>query len=124
MKKALKIFIILSYAILILSVIFSTFVYADTAIDNPGYFEPDSEATPTDVTTKAGTIFGLLQTVSVVISAIVIIILGIRYLVGSVEQRAEYKKSMIPYIVGVVLLVSITSILRGINSLVNQSIPE
>lgn len=124
MKKSLKIFIALSYAILILSVIFSTFVYADTAIDNPSFFEPSGGSTPTDVTTKAGTIFGLLQTVSVVISAIVIIILGIRYLVGSVEQRAEYKKSMIPYIVGVVLLVSITSILRGINSLVNQSIPE
>lgn len=123
MKKALKVFIILSYTILILLTISNTFVYAD-AIDNPGFFEPISEETPTEVTSKAGTIFGLLQLVSIIISVIVILILGIRYLIGSVEQRADYKKSMIPYIVGVALLVLTTSIVKGINDLVTQSLPE
>lgn len=123
MKKTLKVFIILSYTILILSTIFNTIVYAD-AIDNPGFFEPDSEETPTEVTSKAGTIFGLLQFVSIIISVIVILILGIRYLIGSVEQRADYKKSMIPYIVGVALLVLTTSIVKGINDLVTQTLPE
>ena len=78
----------------------------------------------TEVTSKAGTIFGLLQFVSIIISVIVILILGIKYLIGSVEQRADYKKSMIPYIVGVALLVLTTSIVKGINDLVTQTLPE
>lgn len=39
-------------------------------------------------------------------------ILGIKYMLGSTEQKATYKKSMLPYLVGAVLLfggVSITT---------------
>ena len=41
-------------------------------------------------------------------------ILGIKYMLGSLEERASYKRSMLPYIVGAVLLfggVNITSAL-------------
>jgi len=42
-------------------------------------------------------------------------ILGLKYMLGSTEERASYKKSMIPYIVGAVLLfaaVSLTSLVE------------
>ena len=33
-------------------------------------------------------------------------------MVGSVEEKAEYKKTMIPYLVGAIMLVGITGILN------------
>ena len=31
-------------------------------------------------------------------------VLGVRYMMGSAEEKAEYKKVMIPYLIGAVLL--------------------
>lgn len=38
-------------------------------------------------------------------------------MVGSIEEKAEYKKSMIPYIIGVVLLFSVSGVLKFINGI-------
>lgn len=57
------------------------------------------------------TIIGTVRTVGSLISVIVLIILGIKYMIGSVEERAEYKKTMTPYVIGAVLVFGITNIL-------------
>ena len=31
-------------------------------------------------------------------------VIGIKYMMGSAEEKAEYKKTMIPYLIGAVLL--------------------
>ncbi|MCL2383130.1 MAG: pilin [Oscillospiraceae bacterium] len=51
-----------------------------------------------------GGIIGILQVVGIVLSVIVLIILGIKYMMGSAEEKAEYKKTLIPYIIGAVLI--------------------
>ena len=42
--------------------------------------------------------------------------LGIKYMMGSASEKAEYKKTMIPYVVGVVLLFSAAIIVQIIQS--------
>ena len=49
-------------------------------------------------------IVGILQVVGIVLSVIVLIVIGIKYMMGSAEEKAEYKKTMIPYIVGAALI--------------------
>ena len=49
-------------------------------------------------------IIGALQTVGVVLSVVILIILGIKYMMGSAEEKADYKKTMIPYVVGAVCI--------------------
>lgn len=44
------------------------------------------------------------------VSIIVIIILGIKYMTGSVEEKAEYKKTLLPYIIGAVCVFGASSI--------------
>ena len=39
---------------------------------------------------------------------------------GSIEEKAEYKKTMIPYLIGVVLLVAITQFLGLIANIVSN----
>ncbi len=49
-------------------------------------------------------IVGILQTTGIVISVIILIIIGIKYMRGSAEEKAEYKKTMMPYIIGAALI--------------------
>lgn len=49
-------------------------------------------------------VLGYIQTIGSIISVIVLTIIGIKYIIGSVEEKAEYKKTLIPYFIGAVLL--------------------
>lgn len=69
-----------------------------------------SGGTSTKLQTKAEIILGVIQTVGTIISVIVLMIIGIKYMIGSVEERSEYKKSMVPYLIGAALLFSGTAI--------------
>ena len=55
-------------------------------------------------------IMWIVQTAGVVIAVIVLMVLGIKYMMGSAEEKAEYKKTMIPYIVGAILIFAATTI--------------
>ncbi len=56
------------------------------------------------ITSMAGTIVSAIQIVGTIISVAVLIVIGIKYMMGSIEEKAEYKKSLIPYIIGAFLL--------------------
>lgn len=96
-----------------------------TAVDpiqNPNSFKPGG-VTQNDVniiTKKANSFVGIVVTVGVVISAVTLGILGIKYMLGSVEERAEYKKSMAPYLVGSILLFSASGVVGIIASLLKD----
>ena len=42
----------------------------------------------------------ILQQIGVIVSVVALIIIGIKYLLASVQEKAEYKKTMMPYIIG------------------------
>ena len=55
-------------------------------------------------------IITVLTVIGTVISVIVLIILGLKYMMGSVEERAEYKKTMMPYVIGAALVFAASAI--------------
>lgn len=57
-----------------------------------------------DLKDIGGKIIGGIQSVGTVISVMILVVLGIKYMLGSAEERAEYKKTMIPYLIGSVLI--------------------
>ena len=65
-------------------------------------------------------IYNALLGVGIVVAVIVGMILGIKYMTGSIEEKAEYKKTMIPYLIGVVLLVAITQFIGLIANIVSN----
>ena len=103
--------IILIFIILIIMI--ANVNYA--AIDfNPSNWEPNSttEVTGADRLLDFGNIIiGILRTVGTIISVAVLAILGIKYMLGSVEEKATYKETMRPYLIGAVLVFGITNIL-------------
>ncbi len=55
-------------------------------------------------------ILGIIQVIGSFVAVGIIMVLGIKYMMGSIEERASYKKSMLPYLIGAVLLFSAVNI--------------
>lgn len=108
MKKTVKIITVVLLAIILISV--TSNVFAGVAIKPGDLSGKVSYGDSTDLQTKAGKIMGMIRNVAVIASVIILMVLGVKYMLGSVEEKAEYKKSFIPLIVGIVLVVSATAI--------------
>lgn len=81
---------------------------------NPGYYKPgsaDSVSGATRLKNIGNTIIGFIQIIATILSVIILAIMGIKYMTGSIEEKAEYKKSMFPYVIGVIIVFSITTLL-------------
>lgn len=115
MKKSMKIVSILMMAVMMIMV--ATPVFADvdpnTAISgiNPNYSGNKY------FVTKMGNIIGFLQWAGAIAGVLIITIFGIKYMMGSLEEKAEYKKTMIPFIVGAVVLFAAPQIAKLIFSI-------
>lgn len=55
-------------------------------------------------------IISIVATVGSIVSVVVLVVLGIKYMMGSAEEKAEYKKTFIPYIVGAILIFAASTI--------------
>lgn len=108
MKKTVKIITVVLLAIILISV--TSNVFAGDAIKPVDLSGKVSYGDSTALQTKAGKIMGMIRNVAVIASVIILMVLGVKYMLGSVEEKAEYKKSFIPLIVGIVLVVSATAI--------------
>ena len=64
----------------------------------------ESSGATDDVKDMGNKILGFIQTAGVVVAVIIIAVIGVKYIMGSAEEKAEYKKVMIPYLVGAVLI--------------------
>ena len=52
----------------------------------------------------SNTIYNILLTIGVVIAVLVGAIMGIKLMLASVEEKAEVKKLLIPYVVGCIII--------------------
>lgn len=117
MNKTIKVISVLLVAI-ILVVLGSTSVMAAGAlIDNMKPTYEDNNG----VTNFGQKIINMISTAGVVIAVIVLLVLGIKYMIGSASEKAEYKKTMIPYLVGALLIFGASAIAKVIVS-VAQSV--
>ena len=98
-KKLLKIVSTILMIAIIVSISISSFALT------PANLTGNSSVNGTSQIQSVGnSIIGILQVVGIVLSVIVLIVLGIKYMMGSAEEKAEYKKTMMPYIVGAALI--------------------
>lgn len=110
MKKNIKInkLLIILIMILTLNVVFTTSVNATLYQD----YTPGGNVGSAKLQTMAGKILGLIRNVGIAISIIALSIIGVKYMVGSVEEKAGYKKSMVPFVIGVILLAASTTLVK------------
>ena len=118
MSKKIKILTTVIMVIMILATIGNVVFGVDTVITN---FNPKVDDT-SNISSMGEKITGVLQVIGVVVAVIILTVVGIKYMMGSAEEKAEYKKVMIPYIVGAVLVFSATSIVRVVYQLISQNL--
>ena len=109
MKKVFKIIVIALIVMMLVTISTSVFATTGTSI-KPGDMTGKSNTNVSGITDIGNSIIRILSTIGIVISVVVLIVLGIKYMMGSAEEKAEYKKTMIPYLVGAALVFAASSI--------------
>jgi len=117
MQKAIKMINVLVVVVMILFTLSSDVMASSTEI-NQLLTNMDTNKNQTiqnddgEIAKLGGQIASILTTIGIVVAVIVLLVLGIKYMIGSAQEKAEYKKTMIPYIIGAVLLLSASGIVR------------
>lgn len=86
-------------------------------INNVGREANTASVDTTSLNSKAGKILAYIRNIAVIAGVIIITILGVKYMTGSLEEKAEYKKSFIPLIVGIIVIMAATAIATTIFSI-------
>ena len=66
------------------------------------------------MTSIGSTILTIVTNAAMIIAVVVIAVLGVKYMMGSTEEKAEYKKTMIPYLVGAILVFGASAIGKAV----------
>lgn len=118
MKKTIKLVGVV--AIMLAVLIGMTTICKATAV-NPGQIAEGLTGTQSaaqgDVTKIGNQIIGIITTVGVVVAVVILLVLGIKYMMGSASEKAEYKKTMIPYLVGAILIFGASAITKVVVNL-------
>ena len=77
---------------------------------NPDDYKPGELDADDSTINMANKIIGAFQAIGSMVSVLALVIIGIKYMMGSVEEKAEYKKTMIYYIIGAILVFAISNI--------------
>ena len=112
MNKKVKTIINVFLILIVLSSIFlNVAVFAANGAPNPTKFKGSSNADTSGIEKIGNQVITIVSTIGSVASVIVLIVLGLKYMMGSAEEKAEYKKTMLPYVIGAILTFGITNIL-------------
>lgn len=111
MKKIYKKIIIVLTICFFTIILNMSNIYAFSVTDLTG-----KSFTNSDLTGIGNGLITIITTIGIVVSVIVLIILGLKYMLGSVEEKAAYKKTLLPYVIGAALVFAASAIAGGIYS--------
>lgn len=118
MKKLTKIMSIVMIVLMTLSCLSTVFAAEanNPTVYNPAGWKSGHNTSAIDATQIGDFSASVINVVSVVGSAaaiVTLIILGVKYMMGSAEEKAEYKKTLLPYIIGAAMVFG-ASVLVGV----------
>lgn len=119
MNKKIKMFALIIMAIVMVAML-STVVSAANnvnAADLAGELHGTTTSASNSITGMGNQIIGIITTVGVVVAVVVLLVIGIKYMMGSASEKAEYKKTMIPYLVGAILIFGASAITKVVVSI-------
>jgi len=118
MKK--KILITLTFTIFLITV-FST-VYAN-GINPVGIVNDPSDDGVKTLYSLGNNIISIFQVVGVGMALVALIVLGIRYMYSSPNEKAEIKNKLIPFVIGGTLLFGAATLINLVEGFIN-AIPD
>lgn len=120
MKKLMPILMIVALIVMVTAPI----ALADTAAKNPSDIPIVDDANTGTIESLGGQIIRIISVIGSVVSIVVLVVLGIKYMMGSAEERAEYKKTLLPYVIGACLVFAasaVAGVIYGFASQINDN---
>lgn len=108
MKRIVKIISIVLLVVMTISAVSPVFAAVD-----PASIKVDT-ANTSGVQNMGGKIVGIVQAIGSVVAVLMLVVLGIKYMMGSSEEKAEYKKTMVPYLIGAILIFAASQLASAI----------
>lgn len=117
MKGTIKLLSVLMIAIMLVSVV-SVPVHAKAA-DILGNIDKDVESATGNtegIQKMAAKVIKWIRNVAVIAGVLILTVLGLKYMLGSAEEKADYKKSLVPLVVGIIVVMAASQIMAMIFS--------
>lgn len=117
MKKSIKIMAMILLAIILVAM--PIYAQADSSVVDT--LMSGGSVSTDGIETVGANIVSIITTIGIIVAVIVLLVLGIKYMMGSAQEKAEYKKTMIPYLVGAIIIFGASAIAKAVISM-SQSI--
>ena len=118
MKKLSKILTVILLVVMVLTTFTTVSKASDgkqkdysTQVEN--LFDANAAGTE-GIMNVGGNIVSIVTTIGIIVAVVVLLVLGIKYMMGSASEKAEYKKTMIPYLVGAILIFGASAIAKAV----------
>lgn len=110
MKKISKIIVLMLIVMMIFSIGTSVFAAGVAGGTDPNTLRGAAVSGTDKITGLGNKFITIISTVGSVAAVIVLIVLGLKYMMGSAEEKAEYKKTLMPYVIGAALVFAASTI--------------
>lgn len=67
-----------------------------------------------EIKNMSSTLYSAITSVGIAVSVVALAAIGIKYMLGSAEEKAEYKKSMMPYLIGALLVFAASTLATAV----------
>ncbi len=93
-------------------------------LEDPEHYQPSENPTSNNTAfiERANIAIGVIQLIGTLLSVVTFMVLGIRYMLASVQEKALYKETMGPYIVGAIMLFAIPNLISVLYDLITKNI--
>lgn len=109
MRKSIKLLSVLMMVALITMSVVSPVFASNSSVINGIKIQSGNTQSMQEL---AGKVLGFIRNIALIGGVVIIAVLGLKYMMGSLEEKSEYKKSMIPLVVGIVVVMSATTIAK------------
>lgn len=103
--------------ILIIMMVFTIVQPVLAAEIDPSTIKGNASLDTEDLKTTANKIATLIRNFAIVAGVIMLMIIGVKYMLGSAEEKADYKKSLMPLVVGILLVMFAATIVSFVMGL-------
>lgn len=114
------IFIVLIITNIICAITNKTQALSDVTEDLE-FWKPTTSNDTGKLTKKVNGIVGTVRTIGIIVSVASLSIIGIKYMLGSVEEKAQYKQTLLPWVIGAILVFAITTVPTIIYNMVSET---
>ena len=115
MSNTIKLLSIVMIAVMLFTVATPVFAFdAGSIVDSIDAAADENADNESGLNTMAGKVVALIRNIAVIAGVILLSIIGIKFMMGSAEEKAEYKKSLIPLVVGIVVVMAASQIVTMI----------